>query len=382
VSDVPATAAWRGSVALVLASSTGGVGQHVASLARGLLATGCRVLVCGPAATDQLFGFTAAGADFAEVQIPASPGPQDSGAIRTLRRTLAARDADVVHAHGLRAGFVAALARPAAPLVVTWHNAVLARGLRGQASVLVERIVARAAALTLGASDDLVARATAVGARHARLGAVAAPAAAAPRRSRAAVRAEFGVGPGTPLILSVGRLHPQKRYDVLIDAAARWRTRQPAPVVVVAGSGPSYMWLAQRASAARAPVTLLGHRSDVPDLLAGADLAVVTSDWEARQLFAQEALRAGVPLVATAVGGLPSLVGDAARLVPPDNVNALDAAVRGLLDDDALRADYAARGPRQAVQWPGEQDTVADVLAAYAEVTAGQTAPGSRAGRG
>jgi glycosyltransferase involved in cell wall biosynthesis len=383
VTDAPQTAdAWRGSVALVLASSTGGVGQHVVSLARGLVASGCRVLVCGPAATDQLFGFTTAGAEFVAVEIPAGPGPQDSGAIRSLRRALAVRDVDVVHAHGLRAGFVAALARPRAPIVVTWHNAVLAKGLRGQASVLVERIVARAAALTLGASEDLVARASAVGSRRARLGAVAAPSAAAARRSRAAVRAEFGVGPDTPLILSVGRLHPQKRYDLLVDAAARWRTRTPAPVVVVAGSGPAYMWLAQRASAARAPVTLLGHRSDVPDLLAGADLAVVTSDWEARQLFAQEAMRAGVPLVATAVGGLPGLVGDAARLIPPDDVDALDAAVTELLADRALRADYAARGPRQALDWPGEDDTVTDVLAAYAEVTAAQNTTGSRTGRG
>jgi glycosyltransferase involved in cell wall biosynthesis len=370
VSDAARSGDWRGSVALVLASSTGGVGRHVASLVRGLLAAGCRVLVCGPAATDELFGFAAAGADFAPVEIPAAPGPQDSGAVRALRRALAGRDVDVVHAHGLRAGFVAALARPSAPLVVTWHNAVLARGLRGHASALVERIVARNAALVLGASEDLVERARALGARDARLGAVAAPATAAPRRSRAAVRAEFRLAPDTPLIVSVGRLHPQKRYDLLIDAAARWRDRKPVPVVVVAGSGPSYMVLAQRVSRRRAPVHLLGRRTDVPDLLAGADLAVVTSDWEARQLFAQEALRAGVPLVATAVGGLPGLLGDAAVLVPPGDVDAFDAAVRDLLADPARRADYAARGLRRAASWPTEEDTVADVRAAYTAVTA------------
>ncbi|HET6533344.1 MAG TPA: glycosyltransferase family 4 protein [Actinoplanes sp.] len=360
---------WRGSVALVLASSTGGVGQHVASLVRGLVAAGCPVLVCGPAATDQLFGFSAAGAGFAAVEIPASPGPQDSAAVRTLRRALTGRRLDVVHAHGLRAGFVAALARPGVPLVVTLHNAVLARGLRGQASVLVERIVARSAALVLGASADLVERATALGARSARLGAVSAPAMPPPKRSRAAIRAEFRLSPDTPLILSVGRLHPQKRYDVLIDAASRWRDLNPAPEVVVAGSGPSYMALAQRASAKRARFHLLGHRDDVPDLLSGADLAVVTSDWEARQLFAQEALRAGVPLITTAVGGLPGLVGDAAVQIPPGDVDALDTAVRTMLADPAVRADYAARGPEQAARWPDENDTVADVLAAYAQVT-------------
>jgi glycosyltransferase involved in cell wall biosynthesis len=372
---------WRGPVALVLASSTGGVGQHVLSLARGLIDAGCPVLVCGPAATDQLFGFTAAGASFAPVEIPAAPGPQDAGAVRALKRALAGRDVAVVHAHGLRAGFVAVLARPSAPVVVTLHNAVLARGLRGHASNLVERVVARSADVVLGASDDLVARAVALGARDARPGPVAAPAGTPPRRSRAAVRAEFGIPARTPLVLSVGRLHPQKRYDLLVEAAARWRMLDPAPLVVIAGSGPSYMPLAQRASALRAPVTLLGHRNDVPDLLAGADLAVVTSDWEARQLFAQEALRAGLPLVATAVGGLPGLVGDAARLVPPGDVDALDAAVRELLGDDTLRAALAAKGPQQAAAWPGEADTVAAVRAVYAEVTAGRAVDGSRAGR-
>ena len=377
MTDAARATTWHGSVALVLGSSTGGVGQHVASLTRGLITAGSQVLVCGPAATDEHFGFSAAGAQFAAVEIPASPGPQDSGAIRAMRRALAGRDIDVVHAHGLRAAFVASLARPAAPLVVTWHNAVLARGLRGQASALVERIVARAATLTLGASEDLVERAVSLGARNARLGAVAAPVLSAPRRSRAAVRAEFRLPPTTPLILSVGRLHPQKRYDVLVEAAARWRDMTPPPTVVVAGSGPSYMQLAQRASELRARLYLLGHRTDVPDLLAGADLALITSDWEARQLFAQEALHAGVPLISTAVGGLPGLVGDAAVLIPPGNVDALDSAVREMLADPAKRADYAARGPRQAATWPTEEDTVTDVLAAYASVTTS-----TRAGRG
>jgi glycosyltransferase involved in cell wall biosynthesis len=356
-------------VALVLGSATGGIGQHVASLARGLLAAGCEVLVCGPAATGELFGFEAAGVAFVPVEIPANPGAQDAGAIRQLRGALAGRTIDVVHAHGLRAGLVAGMARRDLPLVVTWHNAVLAKGLRGQASALVERVVARNATLSLGASEDLVARAASLGARKARLGAVAAPTLAAPKRSRAAVRAEFRMRPDAPLILSVGRLHPQKRYDLLIEAAARWRELNPAPVVVVAGSGPSYMSLAQRASERHAPFYLLGRRGDVPDLLAGADLAVVTSDWEARQLFAQEALTAGVPLVTTAVGGLPELVDDAAVLIPPGDVDALDNAVRGLLADPALRSDYAARGPARAATWPTESDTIADVLAAYAEVT-------------
>ncbi|WP_406043917.1 glycosyltransferase family 4 protein [Micromonospora sp. NBC_00898] len=368
MTDATSAQRWPGSVALVLASSTGGVGQHVRSIARGLTAAGATVLVCGPAVTQDQFDFTGVGARFTPVEIPARPTPADGRAIAALRRALADTPVQVVHAHGLRAGLVAVLARPAAPVVVTWHNAVLAGGLRGRLSRLAERIVARSARVALGASADLVERAAALGATDARLAPVAAPTLPAPRRRRAAVRAEFGVAPDRPLILSVGRLHPQKRYDVLVDAAARWRTRTPAPAVIIAGSGPAYLQLAARISAARAPVTLLGHRTDVADLLAGADLAVVTSDWEARQLFAQEALRAGVPLVATAVGGLPELVGDAAVLVPPDDVDAVDAAVRELLDDGDRRAELARRGAARAATWPTEADTVAGLADLYAEL--------------
>ncbi|MEE6262626.1 glycosyltransferase family 4 protein [Plantactinospora sonchi] len=358
---------WAGSVVLLLASSTGGVGQHVASLARGLVANGVGVTVCGPAATEQQFTFTASGARFVPVEIPANPTPADARAVAALRRVLTG-PVDVVHAHGLRAGLVAVLARPVVPVVVTWHNAVLATGVRGQLSRFVERVVARRARITLGASADLVDRARALGAPDARLAPVAAPTLPPPRRTRGAVRAEFGVAPDQPLILSVGRLHPQKRYDVLVDAAARWRGLEPAPVVVIAGSGPSYLQLAARISAARAPVTLLGHRTDVADLLGGADLAVVTSDWEARQLFAQETLRAGVPLVATAVGGLPELVGDAVVLVPPGDVDAIDEAVRALLADADRRAELSRAGAARAAEWPTEAETVATVTAIYAEL--------------
>lgn len=363
----PAFTGWSGSVALALASSTGGVGQHVASLTRGLVAGGAAVTVCGPAVTEELFAFTAAGARFVPVEIPPNPTPADYRAVTALRRVLSG-DIDVVHAHGLRAGLVAVLARPTQPIAVTWHNAVLTGGLRGSASHVVERIVARSARMSLGASADLVARARALGAADARLAPVAAPALPPAGRTRAAVRAEFGLTPPQPLILSVGRLHPQKRYDILVDAAARWRALTPPPAVVIAGSGPSYLQLAARISASRAPVTLLGHRTDVADLLAGADLAVVTSDWEARQLFAQEALRAGVPLVATAVGGLPDLVADAAVLVPAGDVDAVDRAVRDLLVDNERRAGQVRRGLDRAATWPTEADTLAVVTALYGEL--------------
>ncbi len=196
---------------------------------------------------------------------------------------------------------------------------------------------------------------------------MAAPPLAAPVRDAAEIRRELGFG-DSPLILSVGRLHPQKSFDVLIEAAARWSKRDKPPVVAIAGSGPQEAELAAQVSRLDAPVRLLGRRSDVAELLNAADVAVVTSQWEARQLFAQEALRAGTPLVATAVGGLPGLLGEGAVLTPAGNVDALVDAVAGLLDDPASAATLVERGHLQAARWPTEEQTASQVEAVYAEL--------------
>ncbi|WP_018353213.1 glycosyltransferase family 4 protein [Longispora albida] len=340
-------------IALVLGTSTGGVGKHVESLAGGLTAEGHRVVVFGPRSVGEQFSFPL----FRPVEISAGPHPRDVAAVWNLRAELRAMRPDVVHAHGLRAGLVSALAG-AEPLVVTWHNTVMAEGAKQKVYEQLEKIVARRATLTLGASEDLVARVTSLGGRDVRLGPVGAQ--YLPAGDGTAIRKEFGDG---PLILSVGRLHPQKRYDVLIEAAGQW----PDAQVLVAGSGPAESEL--RAMTGQRRVTFLGHRNDVADLLAAADVAVVTSDWEARQLFAQEAMRAGVPLVATRVGGLPGLVGDAAVLVPAGDADAVARAVRGLLDDPDRRAQLAQRGQERAAGWPDEAATVRQVLACYRELT-------------
>jgi len=369
-SRLPTVDGERRRVGLVLASSTGGIGRHVSSLAAGLAARGVEVVVYGPEATGRQFGFTERGARFVPVEIPANPQASDLRAVRGLRRALTDDGIDLIHAHGLRAGVVSGWARPeGVPLVVTWHNAVLAGGLRGRAYQLLERRVARIADVTLGASRDLVDRAITFGGRDVRLGAVAAPTLSPPQRTRAEVRAELGVAEDAPLILSVGRLHPQKGYDTLITAAAGWREITPVPpLVVIAGSGPSFLSLTNQISEQDAPVLLLGHRADVADLLAAADLAVVTSVWEARQLFAQEALWAGVPLVSTGVGGLPELLGDGAVLVPAGDLDAFDGAVRALLADPARRRLLGDAGRTQATTWPSDVDTVSQVLEVYAEL--------------
>lgn len=355
-------------IALTLATSTGGVGAHVRSLIAPLTAAGASVSVHGPAATEQLFGFTRAGARFVPVEIAASPRPvRDARAVAWLARLT--RRADLVHAHGLRAGLVAVLAGTGRnrPTVVTLHNALLdPPGPRRSVLELLERLVCRRTDVVLGVSGDLVARAMRVGARDARAAPVAAPALPPPARSPAEVRAELGVT--GPLILAVGRLHAQKGYDVLLPAAARWADLLPPPVVVVAGDGPLEAQLRTQIDRLGAPVRLLGRRSDVADLLAAADLVVLPSRWEGWPLVAQEALRAGRPLVATAVGGLPDLVGDGGVLVRAGDVEALDEAVRKLLGDpDAARALGRAATARGAAL-PTEADTAGQIVALYAEL--------------
>ncbi|MFF1796307.1 glycosyltransferase, partial [Kitasatospora sp. NPDC058263] len=148
-------------VVLVLAASTGGIGAHVRSLAQGLVAHGVTVTVCAPAGTDALFGFSRTGARFHLVDITPTAGARsDATAIGELRRAFTG--ADVVHAHGLRAGLLSDLAlrtagrfpglRPETPLVVTSHHALLATGMERRLQRLMERRVARAADLVLGAS--------------------------------------------------------------------------------------------------------------------------------------------------------------------------------------------------------------------------------------
>lgn len=357
-------------VALVLATSTGGVGQHVRSVAARLCDAGLDVRVHGPQSTEDLFGFTAVGAAFAPVEIAAGPRPgADVEAVMALRRLTS--DADVVHAHGLRAGLVAVLAgvgRPT-PLVVTWHNVVMDKsGVVRVVYTELERLVARGAQITLGASEDLVARVLRLGGRDVRLGPVGVPLPPASTRPVKEIRAELGVDGDRPLVLTVARLHPQKGLDVLVAAAARWTRREATPQVVLVGSGPLEAQLRAAVAESGAPVRLLGQRDDVTDLISAADVVVLPSRWEARSLVAQEALHGGRPLVATAVGGLPGLLGDGAVLVPPDDVDALDRAVCQLLDEPERAAQLAARGRERAKTWPSEADTAAQLLAVYAEL--------------
>ncbi|MFG2719190.1 glycosyltransferase family 4 protein [Streptomyces sp. NPDC048416] len=348
----------------VLGGGSAGSSAHVRSLAAGLVARGVRVTVCAPAGLEGEYDFRGAGAFF--VPVARRGDPAAVGALRA-----ACADADVVHAHGLHAAARAALAlhgRRGVPLVVTWHTRSHAQGARGQVLRLVERRVVRAAAVVLAASSELVDRARSRGARDARLAPVAVPAPRLPSgHADGKARAELGAVE-RPLLMAVGSLVEHRGYEVLLEAARTWRDLDATPLLVIAGEGHARPALQRRIEEDRLPVRLIGRRDDITELLAAADIAILPSRWEARSLLAQEALRLGVPLVATAVGGVPELVGDAALLVPYGDAEALADAVVGLLADPGARHTLAAAGLAQAESWPTEDETVAQVLAVYDEL--------------
>ena len=323
-------------------------------LAGGCAARGATVHVYGPASRRREPGSRPAGPgappgwDFSAVDIADGPRPaRDLAAVLRLRR-LVARDApDVLHAHGLRAGALAALAlagpgTPRTALAVTVHNAPPARGPAAAVYAGLELIVARRADAVLTVSGDLDGRMRRRGARLGRAGAGARAAAAASPAEVAALRRELVAGDlvagdlwpanpwtGGPMAGETGGREregaapeagrscsgwaawpPRRDFGTLIGAAARWQRRAPVPLLLIAGEGPLDGGTSPPGRAAGVAVRFLGPRRDVPALLAAADVVVVPSTWEGQPLVVQEALRAGRPLVATRVGGIPELTGE------------------------------------------------------------------------
>lgn len=350
-------------VGLVVGPTSGGIGRHTEAIARELIRRGHSVTVCAPPAAAATFGWAEAGATVVTTPIGAAAPAALRRAARQLRDSAAAWD--VTHAHGMRAGVTAAAAGTH-PLLVTWHNGPHDRLRRRWVHPVLERYVCRRAERVLAVSADLADRANAAGARDVRTVAVVAPSLPPPARNRDAVRAELGVGE-RPMVLSIARLEPQKRLDVLVEAVSNWPT-QPPPAVFIAGAGSLEADLRRQIERTAAPVTLLGRRADVPDLLAAADVAVLASAWEGYPLVAQEALRAGTPLIATAVGGIPALVGDGAVLVAPGHPQALRQALLGVVADPGERERLAIAGRAQTQQWPSVEQMVDDLVDNYLDL--------------
>ncbi|WP_298749675.1 alpha/beta hydrolase fold domain-containing protein [uncultured Serinicoccus sp.] len=373
-------------VLLVVGVVGGGVGRHVRQLAVELVGAGQAVVVACPQSVADRFDLVATGARVQAVEVGVgSPGDLARSHAR-LRRL--ARGAQVVHAHGVRAGAAAALSvgrgrSRRVPLVVTSHNGPPDGPAASWTYAALEALVCSRADLVLGVSSDLVERARRRGARATGLAVVpssaAAPATDAQRELAAReLRAELGVPDGAGVVLAAGRLARQKRVDLLLDAYRRLREDPrlgSSPVLVVVGEGPLAAALREQAASGGGDVHFLGHRQDVPRLLAGADVVVSSADWEGQPLVLQEALAAGAPVVATDVGGTADLLGGAGVLVRPGSSAELAGAVAGLLLDPGARADLARRARDRAGRLPTRLDALEAVLTAYRGVLPGPDTP-------
>ncbi len=313
----------------------------------------------------------------------ARPGPAAAAGWQLGR--LARRAApQVVHAHGVRAGALAVIAVRAAfagrrarqpAVAVTVHNAPPAGRAAGLGYRLLERACARRADAVLCVSPGLAARMRRLGARRVSVAVVPAPPREPPGPAEVAQAAADIGAAGLPVVLAVGRLAEQKDYPVLLDAAARWQQDASRPVLAIAGSGPLRAALAAQASRRGLAVRFLGERADVPALLAAAGVFVSASSWEGQPLAVQEALQAGVPVVACRAAGVAALTGDeGALLVPPGDPAALAAAVSSVLADPALAARLAAGAKAAAARLPSQAAALTAVTTLYTELMAVRTA--------
>ena len=170
--------------------------------------------------------------------------------------------------------------------------------------------------------------------------------------TRERVRTELGIPDGAVVAMTVANLRREKDYPNLLHAVHLALARETRLVVLAVGQGPladevrdlhRELGLGER-------VRLLGYRSDVRDLLAAADLFVLGSAFEGLPVSIMEAMAAGLPVAATAVGGVPEAVvdGETGILVPPRDPDALADAMARLATDPGLRSRMGATARRRA----------------------------------
>ena len=366
--DAPQQTVGRLRILQVSGSAAGGVRTHLADCARILAADGHDVIVEAPAVV--LDGLDLAPARAEALEIGARPSLGDSRVVARLRRL--GHRAHTVHAHGLRAGALAALAlgrrrRGRTRLVVTLHNLTVGGRLTTLVGQGLERLIASRADLVLAVSPDLAERTRGLGAARVELAVIPAPVphpSSEPTSSGSTAPEDVWPQEGAR-ILTVARLAPQKGLSLLLDVAAALSLkveagRLPAFTWALAGDGPGCEEAAERIAAEHLPVTLLGRRSDVPSLMETADAVVQTSLWEGQPLTLQEALRAGAAIVATDVGGTAVTARGGAILVAPE-AQAIAGALTELLTGPQARSRAQQNAREAARKLPGHDDLAAQL---------------------
>jgi len=277
---------------------------------------------------------------------------RDLAALRQLTALMRRERPRIVHTHTSKAGFLGRLAARLArvPAVIHQPHGHVFYGYWGAPRtalyVALERRAARwtdrIVTLTERGTAEHLARGIGRPGQYATVPSgvpTAALRAAAP--PRAAARARLGLAPDAYVVAGLGRLVPVKGFDLLVEALPRLAAEVPSARVLLVGDGPERAALEARARAlgvaARLHVT--GATPEVAAHLAAADVLAAPSRNEGMGRALVEAMALGLPVVATAVGGIPAVVedGGCGRLVPPGDADALAAALAGLGRDARLR---------------------------------------------
>jgi glycosyltransferase involved in cell wall biosynthesis len=296
--------------------------------------------------------------------------------VRATRRVSREAGATLLHGHWLiPGGAVVTAAGTALPVVVSLHGSDVYVAERHAFARLAARASLGRVDWITACSDDLRDRAIALGAARDRIETIPYGVDVDRFRpdpdARASCRRALGLGSDAVVLFTAGRLVRKKGFEYLIDAVARLVPRWPAVRLVIAGGGDLDDELRSR---------VRGHgigdhvhfagvlaQPDVARYLAAADVAVMPSvrdeagNVDGLPNTVMEALASGTPLVATTVGGIPSVVTDGQNglLVPEKDAPALEAALERLLASPAMRAEFGATARADAVgsrTW----DTVAE----------------------
>ncbi len=308
----------------------------------------------------------------------------DLRALLRLVRVVRSFRPDVVHTHTAKAGFLGRLAaslavRPRPKVVHTYHGHVL-EGYFGRTKTELYRTLERAAArvsdVLVGVSratvDDLVRLGVAPATRFrvvplgleldAFLELDPVPDPSAP------LRRECGAQPGDVVAVFVGRLAPIKRVDIALEAVAAARAAGAPLRLVVVGDGELRPQLeAQAERLGLGPfVHFAGFREDMAQVVAAADLALLTSDNEGTPVAVIEAAAGARSAVATEVGGVATVLPDGAgRRCPRRDAKAIAAALIELAGDAELRLSFGRTARAHAAERFGADRLVADIDALY-----------------
>ena len=292
-------------------------------------------------------------------------GVGDAAAIRHVSAVIGAAQPDVVHGHGAKGGAYARLARASGIRVYTPHGGSLHYGrwtAQGMIYGTAERIMMRRTNLFLFESNF---------ARSAYQASIGTPRAVVRVVPNGVSAAEFHpVAPAGSRtdVITIGELRYIKAIDVLIEAIAQLSSAGRHVTATVVGEGPDGQALRQLAAqrGLANAVRFAGYQPARQAFSLGR-LMVVASRAESLPYIVLEAAAAGVPMIATRVGGIPEVFDAPSSLVPPGDAPALSRAVIGALDD-LPAAQWAATRLRERVRALFSQDSMVEgVLAAYAE---------------